>query len=302
MNLKSKRGDQINWNHVYFFSEIAGLGSVKKAAEKLGLSPSTLSEHLSQLESDLNLKLFDREHRKLRLTAEGARLFQSARQMFETGKRFIDLVSPESLGCYPISIGIVPGTSYSVAHDFIHKYFKAHKEISANVLQFQHAELESALFETKVDFGFTDQKSDRRNIVQVEVELSEFDFYVSRSHKTEDIKALFNELPLAFCRSQRLGASTIEQILESMDLSPKNIIVSEYPSLVETLCREGVCVALLGQHHFGEDDRIRKLRSPKNFPRMTEKIYATWHKDGDNSEAIRRLKPILQSEAALVRF
>jgi DNA-binding transcriptional LysR family regulator len=88
MNGIINRADQINWNQVFYFSEIAAAGSVKNAAEKLGLSPSTLSEHLGQLEHDLNIKLFQRQHRKLILTDEGARLFHSAREMFESGKTF----------------------------------------------------------------------------------------------------------------------------------------------------------------------------------------------------------------------
>lgn len=293
MSTRVIRGDQINWNHVYFFSEIAALGSVKAAAEKLGLSPSTLSEHLGQLESDLNLKLFERQNRKLHLTAEGARLSASARQMFETGKRFIDLISPTPLGSYPISVGIVPGSSYSFAHKILQNYIKSHDDVSAHILQFQHYDMEKAILEAKLDFGFTDQRSERKNIVQTTVEASELNFFVSATLPEKDLADFLTELPLVVCRSGRRGPTAAEEVLESMDLAHKCLVVSEYPSLVESLCREGACIAILGRSHFESDPSVRMLNSPKDFPRLTEKLYATWHVDGENSEAIKRLKPFL---------
>ncbi|MBC7658540.1 MAG: LysR family transcriptional regulator [Chitinophagaceae bacterium] len=293
MEGKLNRGDQINWNQVFYFSEIAALGSVKAAGEKLGLSPSTLSAHLSQLEADLNIKLFDRQHRKIVLTPEGARLFSSAKHMFETGKRFIDLISPTSLGCYPISIGIVPGSSYSFAHGIIQDYIKSYENVSTNVLQFQHDDLESALLEAKLDFGFTDQKSERKNIVQVTVEASDLNFFVSSKLPRLDLKEHLEIRPLVICRSHRKGPSASEEVLESMDIPFKNLIVSEYPSLVESLCREGTCVAILGRRHFEDDPSVRMLRLPSEFPKFSEKLFATWHIDGENSEAIKRLKKIL---------
>lgn len=295
MNHRVNRGDQINWNHVFYFSEIAASGSVKAAAEKLGLSPSTLSEHLGQLETDLNLKLFERQNRKLHLTPEGARLSASARQMFETGKRFIDLISPTPLGCYPISVGIVPGSSYSFAHKILHNYLKSHNSVSAHVLQFQHEDMEAALLEAKLDFGFTDQKSERKNIIQMTVEASELNFFVSGKLLNKDLSEFLEELPLVICRSNRRGPSAAEEVLEAMELTPRSLVVSEYPSLVESLCREGACIAILGRSHFENDPTVRMLKPPLDFPKLTEKLYATWHVDGENSEAIKRLRPLLNS-------
>lgn len=103
MQVRSKlKGNQINWNHVFYFCQIARHGSIKTAATELGLSSPTLSEALNELEKDLEVVLFRRQHRKLVLTRQGSRLFQHAKQMFEAGQRLIDVVSPVPLGCYPL--------------------------------------------------------------------------------------------------------------------------------------------------------------------------------------------------------
>lgn len=290
---KIKRGDQINWNQVFYFSEIAALGSVKEAAEKLGLSPSTLSEHLSQLEQDLHVKLFHRQHRKLILTAEGTRLFHSARQMFESGKRFIDVISPTPLGCYTVSIGIVPSSSYAFTHGIVRDFIAAHQNMSAHILRYKHDELEAALLEGKLDFGFTDRRSDRKNIVQAPLVSTDLRFFVSRQVRQGDFRKLLAEMPLAICRSERSVPSAIEEILTSLDLIPKNLVISEYPSLVEGLCRDGAAVAVLGRLHFEKDASVLMLPLPGSFPDLSERLYATWVSDGENLEAVRRLKDLL---------
>lgn len=292
MAVQAKRGDQINWNQVFYFSEIAAAGSVKDAAEKLGLSPSTLSEHLGQLELDLDIKLFQRQHRKLTLTKEGAQLFHSAREMFVSGKRFIEIISPVQANASPISIGIVPGSAYTFAHRIIGAFIKQN-DLAVNILRFQHDELENALLEAKVEFGFTDRRSNRKDIVQSTVMTSELRFFVSSKLPRKSLKDFLKELPLVICRSESGVPSAIEAFLETLGLSPKNVIVSEFPSLVESLCREGSGISVLGRRHFESDRSVQMLALPRSFPELTEKLYVTWAIYGEKSEAIKKLKPLL---------
>jgi len=49
--------------------------SFSMAAEELSLSPSAISHRVNGLESELGFKLFDRFHRKIKLTSEGARIY-----------------------------------------------------------------------------------------------------------------------------------------------------------------------------------------------------------------------------------
>jgi len=48
-----------------------------KAADELCLTPSAVSRHVRTLEVDLGAKLFEREHRAVRLTADGRRLLEA---------------------------------------------------------------------------------------------------------------------------------------------------------------------------------------------------------------------------------
>lgn len=77
----------LNYNHLYYFHIIATEGSLKRAAEKLSLSQSTLSEQLKSLESYFGTRLFDRKASGLRLNDSGSLVRQYTDIMFGAGQR-----------------------------------------------------------------------------------------------------------------------------------------------------------------------------------------------------------------------
>ena len=69
----------MNLRHARTFVTVAELGTVSKAALRLRIAQPALSRHISDLEEELGLKLFDRVGRRLRLTGEGEQLLGHCR-------------------------------------------------------------------------------------------------------------------------------------------------------------------------------------------------------------------------------
>jgi DNA-binding transcriptional LysR family regulator len=69
--------------YLIIFAKVAELGSLTGAADALDLSVSTVSSHLSRLETNLNAALFYRNTRKITLTSEGTSLLNTASAMLE---------------------------------------------------------------------------------------------------------------------------------------------------------------------------------------------------------------------------
>lgn len=75
----------MKWNtdHLPVFLAVAEIKGITGAASALGMPKSTVSRTLSRLEEDLDIRLFDRNTRQLRLTAEGELFFTHAQLVME---------------------------------------------------------------------------------------------------------------------------------------------------------------------------------------------------------------------------
>jgi len=70
-----------DWTQAQAFLETAETGSFSSAAEKLRLSQPTVGRHVSALEDDLGVTLFDRVGKSVVLTDNGLRLLEYVRSM-----------------------------------------------------------------------------------------------------------------------------------------------------------------------------------------------------------------------------
>ncbi len=70
-------------HHLFVFEVCARLLSFTKAAEELGVSQPAVSLAIRQLEEAIGQKLFDRQHRRIRLNEAGERLFGDVTIGFE---------------------------------------------------------------------------------------------------------------------------------------------------------------------------------------------------------------------------
>ena len=77
-----------DWGLLRVFLEVAGSGSLSRAALALGSSQPTLSRQIAQLEAQLGHALFERTTRGVRLTEAGEALLGPAERMREHAQQF----------------------------------------------------------------------------------------------------------------------------------------------------------------------------------------------------------------------
>ncbi len=68
----------MNWDDTRLFLALARSGSARATAAEQGISHSTVTRRVDQLESDLDVRLFDRDVRGYRLTGAGELMLKSA--------------------------------------------------------------------------------------------------------------------------------------------------------------------------------------------------------------------------------
>jgi LysR family transcriptional activator of nhaA len=72
----------LNYNHLFYFWNVAREGSIARASEVLHLTPQTISAQLKLLEENAGAALFDRIGRGLVLTDTGRVVNQYADDIF----------------------------------------------------------------------------------------------------------------------------------------------------------------------------------------------------------------------------
>lgn len=65
------------------FLTVADSGSFNKAAEKLYITPTAVIKQINLLETSIDVKLFDRTHRGLKLTKAGKSLYQDTKYIIQ---------------------------------------------------------------------------------------------------------------------------------------------------------------------------------------------------------------------------
>ena len=107
----------LNYKHLQYFLQVAKAGSVNRAAEKLHLTPQTLSGQIKGFEERLGVTLFKRSGRKLELTEAGRLALSYADEIFRIGTELEESLS-ESPGARvtPFRVGISDAVPKTIAH------------------------------------------------------------------------------------------------------------------------------------------------------------------------------------------
>jgi len=102
--------DWLNYHHLRYFYIVAREGSLRDAAETLGVSQPSISTQIRQLEESLGAPLFRRTGRKMILTELGQMVMRYAESIFSTGRELLSAVRQrDTQAITPVFAGIADG-------------------------------------------------------------------------------------------------------------------------------------------------------------------------------------------------
>ena len=83
---------RLNYGHLYYFWRVASEGNLTKVAKSIPVSQSALSAQIKQLEEWSGTRLFERQGRRLTLTAAGRRVMAYANDIVTKGEELESLL------------------------------------------------------------------------------------------------------------------------------------------------------------------------------------------------------------------
>ncbi len=107
----------LNYKQLHYFWTVAKAGGVSRAAERLHLTPQTLSGQISLLEDNLGTALFRRAGRRMELTEAGEQALSYAEDIFNAGSELEAMLRGSAPG-RPLQfrVGIADVLPKSVVH------------------------------------------------------------------------------------------------------------------------------------------------------------------------------------------
>ena len=110
----------MNYKHLHYFWTVARSGGVLRAAERLHLTPQTISGQLQLLEESLGKKLLRKQGRRLELTEHGRTALRYADEIFSLGEQLQEALA-RSEGGHTIEfrVGVADAVAKSLAYRLV---------------------------------------------------------------------------------------------------------------------------------------------------------------------------------------
>lgn len=135
------------------FVAVADFQHFREAAAAMGVSQPTLSQALSTLEAHLNVRLIERNPRKVLVTAEGEHLLPLARQAIEAVEAFRAAALPDSWLTGPLHVGVIPTIAPYLLPTLLPTLTREAPDLQLHVHEDQTDRLLEALAEGSIDVG-----------------------------------------------------------------------------------------------------------------------------------------------------
>src|SRR6185503_8226360 len=140
--------------HLRYFVGVAEELNFTRAARKLRVAQPALSRQVQQLEDEVGVKLFDRNHRSVALTAAGKALLEEARALLAQSQRAIEVTQNTGrVAAGHLNIGYVWGLFHSLVPGHLAAFRTRHPQVTVNLLDITATAQAEALISGELDVG-----------------------------------------------------------------------------------------------------------------------------------------------------
>lgn len=143
---------------INFYREFLTLAETRnfwEASARLFISESTLSKHISRMETELEIKLFDRTSRRMELTRYGKMLIPYAEQIVKTELESANaILSAREEEGGVLMLGILPDASHCRMTDIIVRFKDSYPDAMVKATEDDTLPLKEALRDHRIELAF----------------------------------------------------------------------------------------------------------------------------------------------------
>ena len=297
-------GTMINNLEAYkVFYYVAKCGSVTKAAGELSISQPAVSQAVKQLENTLDVSLFHRAAKGVRLTGEGELLYSyvaKGYEQIELGVKKVHQMHNMDLG--EVRIGASDMTLQFYLLPYLDLFHQKYPAIKVHVTNGPTPETLMYLKEGKIDFGVVTEPFAEDETMDIQVVREVEDIFVA-AHRYTQLKNHMVDLhelpdyPVIFLEKNTSTRKYVDQVLEKhgVSLNPEFELATSDMIVQFALRNLGIgCVMRDFAQPYLEEGRLFALRFHQMLPKRH--MCVVTNKQLPKSMAAARLLELLRSE------
>ena len=247
--------------HLSYFIAVAEHRGFTRAAAALHVSQPALSQQIRQLEAMLEVQLFDRSGRRIRLTDAGEIWLEYARRALrdlEEGRRALH--DAEDLHHGKLRIAMTPTFTTYMLGPLVEAYYRRYPGVKVLIQDMNQERMEAMLLEDELDVGiaFDDRRS--QDIVVQPLLTETLALVVSRAHplaRERDLQLqALNAQPLILLSSEFATREQIDRYCRLHRLEPDVRMEANSIAAVLSVIRSTLLATLLPAAIAGQFDDV----------------------------------------------
>lgn len=275
--------------------KIVDTNSFTKAADALALTQPAVSQHIHNLEEELGVKLFIRNHNQLRLTANGEIVDKYARRLLAISNNLIQSLKDEKENVSSLTVGITHSVESSQIVEALAEYSNQSKGLTIKVVTDTVENLHKMIRNFELDFLIINGKLKDSKLNYMTMDTDCLVLAISPTHRL----ASQNTVTLGELKKEKLilrlpTSNTIS--LFDQALNQNNLSVSDFDVVLEMdniatikdLIRQNFGVSVLSKSACMDEIRKGKLIGlPIENLSLIRDINIIYPKDYENLQTIQ---------------
>lgn len=219
------------------FVAIVDTGSFTRAAERVNKTQSAVSMHIRRLEEQLGRPLFAKNGRGVRLSDDGAKLVDYARQMLQIEAAALSCVSGKALAGR-IRLGIPDDYAESFLPEILTRFIRRHPLVEVSVICDSSITLAERVNDREIDMAVVTECADVKGMEVLRVE--PLRWAVSATSRVHELRPL----PLALSTPSCAWRRSATRALDEAGIPWRQVVVSANQAAIAPVVLAGIAATV----------------------------------------------------------
>lgn len=281
-----------------YITAILEAGNITKAAKKLFISQSALSQYIKRIEGKFGIEIIDRDYSPLRLTEAGEIFYESLEEIASIEEEALNQIEElNKLQKGEIVVGCTDYLEYSLLSKVLKGFNKTYPGIAIKLLEGKTSELNQAALVGKCDFSISYAASPKNELTNIK--LYEEEVYVALNRNNPavaDMDIAYPQVDIPTIDAKKLKYNKIigtkkgqnlryifSQINKYTDNTLETILETDSMYLAKKFVAEDLGISLVPAN-MARDNTLEECVFVKISPQLNKRIIMIHY------NATRRLK------------